>query len=164
MTDVTVRHCTIRIVRHGGWGWETEPRDLLNRVLARLPGIIADEMEELWPDDEERNISAPIQLRIPVSLAELRTVADPVGTDPARPMPNPQLRGLMRAALNQVSRARRMSRPEAPLSEAKSSRRIVPNRPRLREEVPRPIRSRCWCPGSGTDGCRTAWTHSHLML
>jgi hypothetical protein len=102
MADILIQHCTIRIVRHGGWAWGTEPRDLLNRVLTRLPGMIADEMEELWPDEEEREISVPIRLRIPVSLAELRTVADPVGANPAGRMPDPQLRGSLRTALNQA--------------------------------------------------------------
>jgi hypothetical protein len=102
MADILIRHCNIRIVRRGGWAWGTEPRDLLDRVLTRLPGMIADEMDDLWPDEEEREISAPIQLRIPVSLAELRMVADPVGTDPTRPMPDPRMRGLLRAALDQA--------------------------------------------------------------
>jgi hypothetical protein len=102
MADILIQRCTIRIVRRGGWTWGTEPRDLLDRVLMRLPGMIADEMDELWPDSEEREISAPIQLRIPVSLAELGAVADPVATDSARPMPDPQMHGLLRAALNQA--------------------------------------------------------------
>jgi hypothetical protein len=102
MADVLLQRCTIRIVRHGGWGWGTEPRDLLNRVLTRLPRMIADEMEELWPDEEEREISAPIRLRIPVSVAELRNVADPVSIDPVLPVPDSRMRGLLRAALSQA--------------------------------------------------------------
>jgi hypothetical protein len=107
MADVLIQRCTIRIVRHGGWGWGTEPRDLLNRVLTRLPGMIADEMEELWPDEEGREISAPIRLRIPVSVAELRTVADTVSIDPVLPVPDSRMRGLLRSALSQAFAAER---------------------------------------------------------
>ena len=73
MADVLVRHCTIRVVRRGGWSWGAEPRALLDRVMHQVPNLIAAALERLFPDDDdEREIAAPVRLRIPLSLAMLR--------------------------------------------------------------------------------------------
>src|SRR4051812_8710112 len=73
MADVLIRHCSIRVVRRGGWSWGAEPRALLDRVMHQVPNLIAAELERLLPDDDdEREIAAPVRLRIPLSLAMLR--------------------------------------------------------------------------------------------
>ncbi len=79
MADLLIRRCTIKIVRHGGWAWGAAPRALLDRALKSLPELIGAEVERLWPEDEEREISAPVRLRIAASLAELR--AKPANCD-----------------------------------------------------------------------------------
>lgn len=81
MADILIRRCTIKIVRHGGWAWGTAPRSLLDRALTHLPDLIGAEVERLWPGGEERDILAPIRLRVAVSLAELRAGATPAGSD-----------------------------------------------------------------------------------
>jgi hypothetical protein len=73
MADVLIRHCSIRVVRRGGWSWGAEPGALLDRVMHQVPNLIATELERLFPDDDdEREIAAPVCLRIPLSLAMLR--------------------------------------------------------------------------------------------
>src|SRR5436190_22906405 len=87
MADVLIRHCSIRVVRRGGWSWGAEPRALLDRVMHQVPNLIATELERLFPDDDdEREIAAPVRLRIPLSLAMLRAGA---AGDAAEMMPKP---------------------------------------------------------------------------
>ena len=106
MADVLIRHCSIRVVRRGGWSWGAEPRALLDRVMLQVPNLIATELERLFPDDDyEREIAAPVRLRIPLSLAMLRAGT---GSDAAVTMPEPakaadslaaHVTGALRAAL-----------------------------------------------------------------
>ncbi|CAB3778786.1 hypothetical protein LMG28614_00732 [Paraburkholderia ultramafica] len=103
MPDILIRHCTIRIVRRGGWAWGREPRALLDRVLDRLPALIAGEMEQLWPGDEEREISAPIRVHLPVSLAGLLAASDLAGeTGLPGSAPSHELLRSLRLALRQA--------------------------------------------------------------
>ena len=87
MADVLIRHCSIRVVRRGGWSWGAEPRALLDRVMHQVPNLIATELEWLFPDDgDDREIAAPVRLRIPLALAMLRA-GD--ASDAAVTMPEP---------------------------------------------------------------------------
>jgi hypothetical protein len=71
MVDITIHRCTLRIVRHGGWGWGPEPRKLLQAAIKALPELLEAELGKLWPDDLELNFAAPVSLRIPLRLGEL---------------------------------------------------------------------------------------------
>ena len=73
MADVLVRHCTIRVVRRGGWSWGPQPRALLDGILRQLPDLIAAELDELFAGgDAEGEIAAPVRIAIPLSMAMLR--------------------------------------------------------------------------------------------
>lgn len=86
MADVLVRHCTIRVVRRGGWSWGPQPRALLDRVLRQVPDLIAGELDELFPDAEvDREIAAPVRIAIPLSIAMLRAADDNSAPMPASP-------------------------------------------------------------------------------
>ncbi|MDQ1728128.1 MAG: hypothetical protein QOD33_253 [Pyrinomonadaceae bacterium] len=75
MVDITIHRCTLRIVRHGGWGWGPEPRRLLQTAIKALPELLEAELGKLWPDDLELNFAAPVSLRIPMRLGELVAAA-----------------------------------------------------------------------------------------
>ncbi len=93
MSDVTVHHCTLRIVRHGGWGWGSEPRKLLQSAIKALPELLARALGELWPDDVEREFAAPIQIRVPLSMGELLAISNE-GSDPNSLQTSPAIQAL----------------------------------------------------------------------
>lgn len=70
-TEITIHHCTLRLIRRGGWGWGTDPKGLLANAMRVLPGVIAAKLSELWPGHTDREIAAPLSIRMPVRLEEL---------------------------------------------------------------------------------------------
>jgi hypothetical protein len=84
MSDVLVRHCTIRVVRRGGWSWGPQPRALIDGILRQLPDLIAAELDELFAGgDAEGEIAAPVRIAIPLSIAMLRAADDANATMPS---------------------------------------------------------------------------------
>ena len=71
MADILIRRCTLRIVRRSGWSWGAKPQELLAAAMRRLPELIASRLGELWPEELEREISAPLRLNIPLRLEEM---------------------------------------------------------------------------------------------
>ncbi len=74
MEDVLIRHCVLRVVRHGGWTWGPNRRGLLNRVTQVLPDLIAARLAEIL-DRHSGTIHQPIKLRIRCSMGQLWTDA-----------------------------------------------------------------------------------------
>jgi len=72
MVEVTLRRCTIRVVRRGGWSWGREPRELVNDVMRALPALLAAELERTLPADADGEISAPLRIDLGATLRELR--------------------------------------------------------------------------------------------
>lgn len=74
MTDVVVRHCVVRVVRRGGWAWETTPQRLVDRVIAALPQLIDGYLDGLSVPDGDVEITEPVRIAVRVP-----------GRDPRRP-------------------------------------------------------------------------------
>jgi hypothetical protein len=74
VSDVVVRRCTVRVVRHGGWSWGPQPRRLIDQVLAALPGLVEARLAELAPDDvaEDVEITEPVRIAVSLTLADLQ--------------------------------------------------------------------------------------------
>jgi hypothetical protein len=114
MADVLVRHCTIRVVRRGGWSWGPQPRALLDRILRQVPDLIAAQLDELFPgDDAEGEIAAPVRIAIPLSIAMLRAADDANATMPSQPsLPGSlaaRVTGALREALGSAADSSGMS-------------------------------------------------------
>ncbi len=71
MPDILIRHCTLRIVRRGGWNWGPDPAGLVRGTIARIGELLERKLPELWPDDEDIEIAAPVRIHVPVRLHEL---------------------------------------------------------------------------------------------
>lgn len=89
-TAVTVEHCTLRLVRHGGWRWGLSRRELVAVAVKRLPELLARELSGLLPQlpDESVPLTArSMGVEVRLSLDELRCLgrcgAQDVETDAA---------------------------------------------------------------------------------
>src|SRR4051795_7220008 len=87
MTDILIRSCRVRVVRHGGWGWGAQPRALLDGLRAWLNSILSTELESALAGVPEGEITSPLRLRIPVTFAQLARWAEAAdggagGSDP----------------------------------------------------------------------------------
>jgi hypothetical protein len=75
VADILIHRCTLRVVRRGGWNWGPSPKRLVEDVIKIFPLLLANKLAELMPDDEERELSAPLCIRVPVRLSELEAEA-----------------------------------------------------------------------------------------
>lgn len=73
---ITIRNCRLQIVRHGGWGWGFSRRELAERAIRLLPGLVAQRLAEQFPDETDLNIDEPVRLNVNLNLNEL---SGPVG-------------------------------------------------------------------------------------
>ena len=95
--DIVVRRCTVQVVRHGGWSWGPQPRRLVDQVLAALPGLIAERLADLAPDDASQDveITEPVRVAVSLPLADLlsgRFDGLPHAAVAMEPLPIPLLR------------------------------------------------------------------------
>lgn len=73
MTEVVIRHCILRVIRHGGRSWGPDRRGLVDRVTRMLPQLIAARLEELL-GEADGEIAEPI--RVAIKLNGLRPFGD----------------------------------------------------------------------------------------
>src|SRR4051812_46214950 len=71
MSTIHIHRCHLRLVRHDGWSWGPEPRALLQAALRALPALLAAALAGLWPEEDEREIVAPVRLRVRLRASEL---------------------------------------------------------------------------------------------
>lgn len=73
MSDVLVRHCRLRIVRTGGWGWGPDPDSLLASALATLPEIVAERVEAIGERHAlDGEVAEPVRVTVRVTLDAIR--------------------------------------------------------------------------------------------
>jgi hypothetical protein len=70
MSDILIRRCTLRIVRHGGWTWGANRRALVEQATAALPRLIAERLAVLMPEGDGE-IEDPVRLRFALQAHEL---------------------------------------------------------------------------------------------
>jgi hypothetical protein len=92
MPDVLIHGCTLRVVRRGGWSWGPDPKRMLQDVVRRVPALLARKLEQLLPEAEDREFSAPLQIRIPIRMDDL--------TSAAAAVPRPDASGESRATVS----------------------------------------------------------------
>ncbi len=68
MTEIVVRRCTLRVVRHGGWSWGADRRALLERATQALPRLIAARLDYLL-EDAEGEVEPVLRIRVPLRAA-----------------------------------------------------------------------------------------------
>ena len=87
MPDVTIHRCTLRVVRRGGWSWGPDPRGLAQHAARVLPELLEKALAGMFVDEgdeeQDREIAAPIRIRIPVRMSELSVGA--TSQHPSRP-------------------------------------------------------------------------------
>jgi len=82
MSELTIHHCKVRLVRHGGWGWGPNPEALARNLVRALPGLLAPLLSQA-PSRDAREIVAPVRLLIPLKFAELLALAEEHAAAPA---------------------------------------------------------------------------------
>ncbi len=70
MSDVLIHRCTLRVVRRGGWSWGPDPKRFLDQVMRTFPALLAKKLGAFLGDEVDREIAAPIRIRIPVRLGD----------------------------------------------------------------------------------------------
>ena len=144
MPEVTVRRCVLRVVRHGGWSWGREPRQLVADAVQALPALLASELQRLLPADADGEIAAPLRVELRLGLQELREwaaatarhAAEAAGGDAGDAMPagdvpaGDPVRERLRHALSALRPADRVAVAAPPRAPVETS--VRPPEPRER--------------------------------
>jgi hypothetical protein len=69
---IRIRHCRLRVLRHGGWSWGADPRQLVEQVTQRLPAWLMQMLAEQLAEFPSDATIQQLRLRIPLQLSELR--------------------------------------------------------------------------------------------
>lgn len=75
MTEIEVRDCLVRVVRHGGWSWGADPRGLLDEVLAAVPVLVAEALAAGVPDGADGEVREPLRVAVPLRAVDLAALA-----------------------------------------------------------------------------------------
>jgi len=108
---IRIRHCRVRVLRHGGWSWGPQPRRFVDQLTQRLPAWLMQALAEQLADRGPDLAIPRLRLQIPVRMSELRRwIAEPAEQGEAvNGVLAQRVRGQIAAALADVPR-----RQEAP--------------------------------------------------
>lgn len=80
MGDVRIRHCTLRLIRRGGWSWGPHPHQLLEQAREAIPRLLEEALKFSESYTNDVRIAQPVRLRLPlrlpISAADLRRALD----------------------------------------------------------------------------------------
>ena len=101
MRAILIHRCRLRLVRRRGWSWGPDPSALLQAALGALPALLASALAGLWPEEDEREIVAPVRLRVPLRVSELLAAGDGISGHEAPPPGSPaaEVAGRLASAL-----------------------------------------------------------------
>jgi hypothetical protein len=71
MPEIVIRHCSLRILRRGGWSWGEDPKLLVRRAVRVLGALLERGFTETTSESRDIEIVAPVRLAIALSMAEL---------------------------------------------------------------------------------------------
>ncbi|HKN08102.1 MAG TPA: hypothetical protein VJ376_01255, partial [Pseudomonadota bacterium] len=132
MPDIIIRHCTLHIVRQGGWSWGEDPRALARKAAGALGRLLERRFAEMGPDGVDIEVVAPVRLTIAVQRAELAEASEE-GFDGGR---ESALYERFRAAVEQAV-ARAVT--AFPASKAPEPHRVARPDSRPAETLPTPL-------------------------
>jgi len=69
--DVLIHRCTLRVVRRGGWSWGPSPKKFVEEIVRTIPVLLAKKVHNLMDEAEDRELSAPVRIRVLIRLADL---------------------------------------------------------------------------------------------
>ncbi len=129
MDAIRIRHCRLRVLRHGGWSWGADPRQLVEQVKQKLPAWLMQMLAEQLADCPPDVTIQQLRLRIPLQLSELRNLSsyDPAGTE-ARPETElaQRVRAQLAAALRDIPRVQPEARQRVPAVTEEAARVDLP--------------------------------------
>ncbi|WP_221352082.1 hypothetical protein [Streptomyces beigongshangae] len=93
--EIAVRHCTVTVVRSGGWSWGPDPRALVDQVVDALPEALRDHFaQQLAGDGPDVEITEPVTVTVrpdgtpaEVRITPAGGAEPPVDASAARPVP-----------------------------------------------------------------------------
>ena len=118
MPDIVIHHCTLRIVRTGGWGWDAEPSALAHEAVAALRVLLERQLAGLWSEGDDVEVAAPVRVFMPIELAELKAAADDGFDDSQAARLHERFRAAVEQAVEHAVTARAAPRADTPTPEA----------------------------------------------
>ncbi|MEZ6134608.1 MAG: hypothetical protein R3C53_06840 [Pirellulaceae bacterium] len=74
LDQLRIRHCTLRICRHGGWSWGADPNRLMQLATDALPSLIAMHLESLLASSSNPVSIGQLSIRVATNLCELSSL------------------------------------------------------------------------------------------
>jgi hypothetical protein len=105
MPEIAIRHCSLRIVRRGGWSWGEDPKLLVRRAVRVFGALLERGFTETTSEGRDIEIVAPVRLAIALNMAELVEATKATYDDRAIDPLYERLRAAIEQAVGQAIKA-----------------------------------------------------------